>query len=133
MRRTVLLLCVAAVTLAMSAGAAAAAPTKATNYWAIDAECDGLGEVVIEVVSRGNWGTGKVQDSQTTLIPRWFAFSVTDETGTELFTESHAKRPADIDTVCRYSFDVVVPEDDPDFPAGTYRFDAEVGAKMRGR
>jgi hypothetical protein len=95
-------------------------------------QCDGLGEVVVEVVKRGNWGTAKVQGSQITLIPRWFAFTVT-ESGTVLFTESHAKRPADIDTVCRYAFDVVVPEDDPDFPAGTYRFDAEVGAKVRGR
>jgi len=130
MRRLILLVCAAALALSMSAGTALAAPTDATNYWAIDATCDVLGEITIEVVNLGNWGAAKVQGTQTTLIPRWFTFDVIFQ-GDIVFSEGHAKTST-VDDVCRYSWTEVIPEDDPPFEAGTYLFEAEVGVKVVG-
>jgi hypothetical protein len=122
MKKIMLMVCTAAVALSLSAGAAAAAPTQATNYWAIDATCDGLGAVVIEVVNRGNWGAGKFQGTQLTGIPRWFTSTVTHEEFGVVFADGNAKRPADVDDICRYSF-----------VDGPYLIAVEVGVKVVGR
>lgn len=121
MKRLILVVSAAALALAMTAGAATAAPTDATNYWEIDATCDGLGDVALEVVNRGRWGAGKIQGTKLTGIPRWFAATVTIG-DTVVFEEGNAKQPTDADDICRYSF--------VDGPA---LIDVEVGMKVVGR
>lgn len=132
MRRMMVLLSAAAIAMSISVGAASAAPTQAQNYWAIDATCDELGEITIEVTNLGNWGAAKIQGTQLTAIPRWFTFDVTYQ-GQVVFSESHEKRPADIDDICRYSWTEEVPEGDPFLDPGTYLLEAEVGVKIVGR
>jgi hypothetical protein len=136
MRRILILTCSAAMVLAMLAGPVAAAPTQARNYEAIPAVCDGLGPVVIEVVNLGNWGSGKVQGTKTTLIPRSFTFMVTDITdpndpvvGAE---GEERKRANDATDVCHIEFIEEV-EDDPFIPDGTYLIEVAVGVKVVGR
>lgn len=106
----------------LSAGVAAAAPTEAKNYWAVDATCDGLGDVVIEVVNRGSWGAGKFQGTQLTGVPRWFGSTVTHEEFGVVFADVNAKRSVDVDDVCRYSF-----------VDGPYLIEVEIGVKVVGR
>jgi hypothetical protein len=134
MKRMLLLVSVVMMVLSVTAGAAVALPTQATNYWTTEATCDELGEIVIEVTNRGSFGAAKVQGTGTTLIPRWFTFSATDTATDEVvFTESHTKKPAEVDDVCSYWWIEVVPEGDPYVPAGTYLLEAEVGVKIAGR
>jgi hypothetical protein len=125
------LLSAAAIAMSISVGAAAAAPTQAQNYWAIDATCDELGDITIELTNLGNWGTAKIQ-AQLTAIPRWFTFDVTYQDQV-VFSEGHAKRPADVDDICAYSWTEEIPEGDPFLEAGTYLFEAKVGVKVVGR
>jgi hypothetical protein len=135
MRRTLLVFCLAAMCLAMLAGPAAAAPTQARNYDAFPAVCDGLGPVVIEVVNFGNWGAAKIQGTRTTLIPRSFAWTVTDITDPDepvVEAGEERKRATDATDVCRFEFvDEVL--DDPFIPDGTYRIELAVEVKVRGR
>jgi hypothetical protein len=137
MKKMLLLVSVVMMVLSVTAGAAVALPTQATNYWTTEATCDGLGDIVIEVVNLGSWGAAQFQvdgGETMTAIPRWFTFSATDmSTNQVVFTESHTKKPAQIDDVCRYSWIEVVPEGDPYVPAGTYLLEAEVGIKIAGR
>jgi len=133
MRRMMVLLSAAAVAMSLSVGVASAAPTQAQNYyWAIDANCDELGNVTLEVTNLGNFGAAKIQGTHLTLIPRWFTFDVTFPDST-VFSERHEKRPADVDDICRYSWTEEVPEGDPFLDAGTYLFEGEVGVKVVGR
>jgi hypothetical protein len=133
MRRILIVTCVAGMVLSLLAGPVAAAPTQARNYEAIPAVCDGLGPVVIEVVSLGHWSTGKVQGTQTTLIPRSFAFTLTDtSTGEVVDSGEERKRPDDSDDVCRIVF-VEEVEDDPFIPDGTYLIEVAVEVKVVGR
>jgi hypothetical protein len=133
MRRMMVLLMAAAMAMSMTLGAAAA-PTQAQNYWAIDATCDELGEVTIEVTNLGNWGVGKIQGTHLTGIPRWFTFDVTYvATGELVFSEIHEKRPSDVDDICRYSWTEEIPEGDPFLEAGTYLLEGAVGVKVVGR
>lgn len=132
MRRTMVLLSATALAMSMSLGVASAAPTQAQNYWAIDASCDVLGDVTIEVTNLGNFGAAKIQGTHLTLIPRWFTFDVTFPDST-VFSERHEKRPAAVDDVCAYSWTEEVPEGDPFLDAGTYLFEGEVGVKVVGR
>jgi hypothetical protein len=136
MRRILIVTCLAATVLAMLAGPVAAAPTQARNYEAIPAVCDGLGPVVIEVVSMGNWSTGKIQGTNTTLIPRSFTFTVTDITNPAapvmVDQGEERKRATDATDVCRFEFIEVV-EDDPEIPDGTYLIEITVEAKVVGR
>jgi hypothetical protein len=122
MRRLMVVVWAAAMALFVSAGVAAAAPTEAKNYWAVDATCDGLGDVVIEVVNLGSWGAGKFQGTQLTGIPRWFGSTVTHEEFGVVFSDRHAKRPVDVDDVCRYWF-----------VDGPYLIEVEIGVKVVGR
>lgn len=136
MRRILLVTCLAATVLSMLAGPVAAAPTQARNYEAIPAVCDGLGPVVIEVVSMGNWSTAKIQGTNTTLIPRSFASTVTDITDPDdpvVVDEGvERKRVTDATDVCSFEFiEVVV--DDPFFPDGTYLIELTVEVKVVGR
>jgi hypothetical protein len=128
--------CLAATVLSMLAGPVAAAPTQARNYEAIPAVCDGLGPVVIEVVSMGNWSTAKIQGTKTTLIPRSFAFTVTDITDPNdpvvVDEGEERKRVTDATDVCRFEFIEEV-EDDPFYPDGTYMIELTVTAKVVGR
>lgn len=132
MRRMMVLLMAAAMAMSTSLGAAAKSPTQAQNYWAIDATCDVLGDITIEVTNLGNWGAAKIQGTKLTGIPRWFTFDVSYQ-GTVVFSESHEKRPADVDDICRYSWTEEVPEGDPFFEAGTYLLEGTVGVKIVGR
>jgi hypothetical protein len=134
MKRILLLTCVAAMALSLTAGPVAAAPTNAKNYEAFEAECDNAGSIVIEVVAMGQWSTGKVQGTKLTGIPRLFEFSATHlETGTVVFEESIQKRNAAVDDLCRITFVETIPEDNPDdLPGGDYRFDVTVGVKVVG-
>jgi hypothetical protein len=136
MRRILILTCSAAMVLAMLAGPVAAAPTQARNYEAIPAVCDGLGPVVIEVVNLGNWGSGKVQGTKTTLIPRSFTFMVTDITDPNdpvvVDEGEERKRANDATDVCHIEFIEEV-EDDPFIPDGTYLIEVAVGVKVVGR
>jgi hypothetical protein len=122
MKRLTLVVWAAVLALLLSAGTAAAAPTEAKNYWAVDATCDGLGDVVIEVVNLGRWGAGKFQGTQLTGIPRWFGSTVTHEEFGVVFADVNAKRSVDVDDVCRYSF-----------VDGPYLIEVEVGVKVVGR
>jgi hypothetical protein len=131
MRRMMVMLSAAAMAMSMSIGAAAA-PTQAQNYWSIEATCDKLGAITIEVTSLGNWGAAKVQGTHLTLIPRWFTFDVTYQ-DTVVFSESHEKRPAGVDDICAYSWTEEIPEGDPFLEAGTYLLEAKVGVKVVGR
>lgn len=132
MRRMAILLSATAIALSISVGAAVAAPTQARNYWAIDATCDELGEVTIEVTNLGNWGAAKIQGTQITLIPRWFTFDVTYQDQV-VFSESHEKRPTGVDDICEYSWTEEVPEGDPFLEQGTYLLEAKVAVKVVGR
>jgi hypothetical protein len=132
MRKMMVLLMAAAMAMSLSLGAAAKAPTQAQNYWAIDATCDVLGEITVEVTNLGNWGAAKIQGTQLTAIPRWFSFDVTYQDQV-VFSESHEKRPADVNDICAYSWTEEIPEGDPFLEAGTYLFEAEVGVKIVGR
>jgi hypothetical protein len=138
MRRILIVTCLAATVLAMLGGPVAAAPTQARNYEAIPAVCDGLGPVVIEVVSMGNWSTAKIQGTKTTLIPRSFTFKVTDITHPdpaehEVVDEGHErKRATDATDVCRFEF-VEEIEGDPEIPDGTYLIELTVEVKVVGR
>lgn len=133
MKRMLLLVSVVMMVLSVTAGAAVALPTQATNYWSTDATCEELGDIVIEVTNRGQFGAAKLQGTSTTLIPRWFTFSATLEGETDpVFTEGHGKRPTDVDDVCHYSWLETI-EDDPDFADGTYRLEAAVGVNLVGR
>jgi hypothetical protein len=134
MRRTLLLACVAALTLSLTAGAAAAAPTKATNYETIELDCDGLGPITVEVVNRGHWGAAKVQGTNTTLIQAWAEETVTFDSEV-VDQHRHAKGNDTIDDTCRLSWSEELGEDDlpPGFPPGTYHFEIETGVKIRGR
>jgi hypothetical protein len=108
MRRVLIVMCSAAMVLAMLAGPVTAAPTQARNYEEIPAVCDVMGPIVIEVVNLGNWGTGKVQGTQTTLIPRAFDFTVTnitDPDNTFVVEEDVVrKRANDATDACDISF-----------------------------
>lgn len=132
MRRTMVLLSATALAMSMSLGVAYAAPTQAQNYWAIDASCDVLGDVTIEVTNLGNLGAAKIQGTKLTGIPRWFTFDVSYR-GQVVFSERHEKRPADVDDICRYSWTEEVPEGDPFLEAGTYLLEGTVGVKVVGR
>jgi hypothetical protein len=122
--------------LALAAGPAAADRSQARNYEAIPATCDGLGEVVIEVVNLGHWGTGKVQGTNLRLIPRYFIFTVTDitdPTEPEVVDSGEARQRNDaVDDECVISF-VEEVEDDPFIPDGTYLIEVTVGVKVVGR
>lgn len=134
MRRMMVLASAAAIAMSMSVGAAAA-PSQAQNYWAIDATCDELGDITIEVTNLGNWGAAKIQKiqgTQLTGIPRWFTFDVTYQDNL-VFSESHDKRPADVDDICAYSWTEEVPEGDPLLEAGIYLLEGKVGVKVVGR
>ncbi len=132
MRRMTVLLMAAAMAMSMGVGVAAAAPTQAQNYWTIDATCDVLGAVTIEVTNMGNFGAAKIQGTKLTGIPRWFTFDVSYQ-GQVVFSESHEKRPADVDDTCRYSWTEEVPAGDPFLEAGTYLLEGTVGVKVVGR
>lgn len=132
MRRMMVMFSAAAVAMSMSIGVAAAAPTQAQNYWAVDATCDELGEITIEVTNLGNWGAAKIQGTHLTGVARWFTFDVSYE-GTVVFSERHEKRPADVDDICAYSWTEEIPEGDPTLEAGTYLFEGRVGVKIVGR
>jgi hypothetical protein len=133
MRRILTVVCAAMVALGMTAGPAAADRSQARNYEEIPATCEELGEIVIEVVNLGQWGTGKVQGTNQTLIPRTFRFTATNvDTGEVVFDEQIAKRNARIDDTCSASFiEEVV--DDPEVPDGTYLIEFEVGVRVVGR
>jgi hypothetical protein len=133
MRRILTVVCAAMVALGMTAGPAAADRSQARNYEEIPATCEELGEIVIEVVNLGQWGTGKVQGTNQTLIPRTFRFTATNvDTGEVLFDEQIAKRNARIDDTCSASFiEEVV--DDPEVPDGTYLIEFDVGVRVVGR
>lgn len=138
MRRILLLVFTAALTLSAAAGPAVAAPTNATNYQTFDLTCDGLGDITIEVVSRGHWGAAKVQGTQLTLVQAWATLTVTPQGSDEVvFTEHHAKGNDDYDDICRQSWTEEIVEGDPNappgFPAGTYTLDHTTGVKIRGR
>lgn len=138
MRKIVVLMCAGALALSMIAGTAAAAPTQATNYESFDLTCDELGDITIETVSRGHWGTAKVQGTNLTLVQSWATLTVTPMgSDTAVFEERHAKGNATIDDTCRRSWTEEVIEGDPDappgFPAGTYLLEHESGVKVRGR
>jgi hypothetical protein len=138
MRRALIVTFVAAMVLSMLAGPVAAAPTQAKNYEAIPADCDGLGTVVLEVVSMGNWSTAKVQETKLTLIPRSFAFTVTDVTDPdpakhEVVEEGvESKRATDATDVCHIEFIEEI-EGDPFIPDGTYLIELTVTVKVVGR
>jgi hypothetical protein len=136
MRRILLVTCSVAVVLSLLAGPAAAAPTQARNYEAIPAVCEGLGPVVIEVVSMGNWSAAKIQGTRTTLIPRSFAFVVTDITDPNdpvvVDEGEDRKRATDATDVCRFEF-IEEAQGDPFFPDGTYLIELTVEAKVVGR
>jgi hypothetical protein len=133
MRRVLIVVCAAGMALALTAGPAAADRSQARNYDAIEATCDGLGEVVIEVVSLGHWGTGKVQDTNLTLVPRYFAFTVTDLSTGQIVEEDEARKRNDsVDDECLISF-VEEVEDDPFIPDGTYLIEVRVGVRVVGR
>ena len=133
MKRMLLVTCAAAVVLGLTAAPAAADRSQARNYEAIPVVCEGLGEIVIEVVSLGQWGTGKVQHTNLTLIPRHFAFTVIDlDTSEVVFADEFAKRNPTIDDVCTGEFVEEVPEGDPFLPAGTYLIQFEVGVRVVG-
>jgi hypothetical protein len=138
MRRMLLVTCLAAMVMSMLAGPVAAAPTKARNYEAIPAHCVGLGPVVIEVVSMGNWSTAKIQGTKTTLIPRSFAFTLTNITDQDpakhkvVDEGEERKRATDATDVCHFEFTEEL-EDDPFYPDGTYRIQLTVEAKVVGR
>jgi hypothetical protein len=101
MRRTLIVSFVAAAALSVTAASATAVPTKATNYDAIPATCEGLGEIVIEVTNIGHWGTGKVQGTTLTLIPRSFTFTGTNlATNEVVFEESFEQRNHAVDDTC---------------------------------
>lgn len=134
MKRIFGVACMAALALSTIANAASAAPTEARHYEAIPATCQEQGEIVIEVTNLGNWGTGKVQGSQHTLIPRTFHFVGTHlESGTQVFEESLQKNNAEIDDVCVFSFVEEIPADDPFLPGGgTLLIEGTVGVKVVG-
>ena len=136
MRRIVIVMCAVVMVLSMLAGPVTAAPTQARNYEAIPAVCDELGSVVIEVVNMGNWGTGKVQGTKLTLIPRSFAFTVTDitdPTDPEVVEEGvERKRVTDATDACHIEFIDEV-EGDPFIPDGTYLIQVAVEVKVVGR
>lgn len=133
MRRILIVATLLAVALPMGPPAAAA-PTGAHNYEAIPASCDGLGEVVIEVTSLGQWGTGKVQGTSLTLVPRSFAFVGTLlETGEVVFEEAFAKTNSATDDVCVFSFVEEIPPGDPFLPSGgTVIIEGTVGVRIVG-
>jgi hypothetical protein len=133
MGRFLVVVCAAATALALMAGPAAADRTNARHYEAIPVTCDELGEVVIEVVNVGNWGTGKVQGTQLTLIPRFFDFAVFDADDEVVFADRVAKRNPMVDDVCHGTFVEEVPEDDPFLDPGVYRFEFSVGVRVVGR
>lgn len=134
MKKILLLACTAALTASVAAGPAAAAPTQATNYQAVEMTCDGLGDVTIEVVNRGHWGAAKIQGTNTTMIQAWANETVIydDEV---VHQDSHAKGNDDIDDVCSFSWSEHIGQADlpPGFPEGTYHFEVETGVKVRGR
>jgi hypothetical protein len=134
MRRILMVVCAVVMAVALTAGPAAADRTQAKNYEEIPATCEGLGDAVIEVVNLGNWGTGKVQGTNLTLIPRTFDFTVTDLSTDELvFAESVTKRNAKVDDLCTFSFVEEVSEGDPSFPPGTFLIEVQVGVRVVGR
>jgi hypothetical protein len=134
MKKILLLACTAALTASVAAGPAAAAPTRATNYESVEVTCDGLGDITIEVVNRGHWGTAKIQGTNTTLIQAWAHETVTYE-GKVVNEERHAKGNDRIDDICSHSWSEELGQDDlpPGFSAGTYHFEIETGVKVRGR
>lgn len=134
MRRTFTVSCVAALALAVAAPGAIAAPTTAHNYQAIPASCQGLGEIVIEVTNLGQWGTGKVQGTQLTLVPRTFTFLGTHvESDTVVFDDVLEKPNAEVDDVCAFSIEEVIPPGDPFLPeGGTLHIEGTVGVKIVG-
>jgi hypothetical protein len=136
MKRVLVVVCAAGMALALAAGPAAADRSQARNYEAFPAVCDGLGGVVIEVVNLGQWGTGKVQDTNLTLVPRYFIFTVTDITdpsAPEIVDSGEARKRNDtVDDECFISFIEEV-EDDPFIPDGTYLIEVLVGVKVVGR
>ena len=132
MRKIVMGVSGAAVALALTASPAAAAPSQARNYEEIPVTCEGLGEVVIEIVNLGNWGAAKVQGTQLTVIPRSFGFVATNvDTGEVVIDEQTAKPNARVDDVCTASFIEVV-EDDPEIEPGTYLIELTVGVRVVG-
>lgn len=132
MRRVLTVVCAVTVVLALAAGPAAADRSQAKNYEEIPVTCEGLGEIVIEVASLGQWGTGKVQGTQLTLIPRTFSFTLTDvATGEVVFDEDVVKQNADIDDFCTATFTEEI-VDDPELPPGTYQIELGVGVRVVG-
>jgi hypothetical protein len=133
MRRTLIVSFVAAAALSVTAASATAAPTNATNYEAIPATCEALGEIVIEVTNIGHWGTGKVQGTGLTLIPRSFVFTGTNlDTNEVVFEDSFAKRNDAVDDTCTFTFIEEVPEGDEFLEPGTYEIRGTVGVKVVG-
>jgi hypothetical protein len=134
MKKILLLACTAALTASVAVGPAAAAPTRATNYETVEATCDGLGDITVEVVNRGHWGAAKIQGTNATLIQAWVNETVSYD-GEVVHEERHAKGNDRIDDICSRSWSEELGEDDlpPGFPAGTYHFEIETGVKVRGR
>jgi hypothetical protein len=134
MKRILVLACTAALTAAVAAGPAAAAPTRATNYQTVEMTCDGLGDTTVEVVNRGHWGAAKIQGTNTTLIQAWASETVSydDEV---VHRDTHAKGNDHIDDICRFSWSQELGADElpPGFPEGSYLFEIETGVKVRGR
>jgi hypothetical protein len=136
MKRTLLVACVTALALSLTAGSATAAlPSQAKHYWEIDAECDTIGVITLQVVNIG-WGAAEAKDTNLTLIPRWFEFKATHldaEDGPEVIVDDVVtKRPATND-VCRYSWVTAIEDDPYGFPDGTYLLEGAVGVKIVGR
>lgn len=122
----------AAVALGLMASPAVAAPSQARNYEEIPVTCEGLGEVVIEIVNLGNWGAAKIQGTQQTIIPRSFEFVATNvDTGEVVIDEQIAKPNDRVDDVCTASFTEEV-VDDPEIEPGTYLIELTVGVRVVG-
>lgn len=134
MKRMFSVACIAALALSTTATAAAAARTNAHNYEAIPATCQEQGDIVIEVTSLGQWGTGKVLGTQRTLLPRSFHIVGTHlESGTVVFEDFVEKNMAEVDDVCMFSFVEEIPPDDPFLPGGgTLLIEGTVAVKIVG-
>ena len=133
MRRIFIVSIVAAAALSVTAAGATAAPTNATNYEAIPATCEGLGAIVIEVTNIGQWGTGKVQGTTLTLVPRSFTFTGTNLATNEVVFEDHFEKRNDaVDDTCTFTFIEEIPEGDEFLPPGTYEITGTVGVRVVG-
>jgi hypothetical protein len=111
MKKILLLACTAALTASVAIGPAAAAPTRATNYETVEATCDGLGDITVEVVNRGQRGAAKAHGTNTTLIQASAHETVSYE-GEVVHEERHAKGNDRIDDICSHSWSEELDEDD---------------------